>query len=1010
MATRTKKSEKKESSGAGRGDLRREAEEKLAQAAAGVPAPPEIPPEKLVHELQVHQVELEMQNEALREARLALEISRDKYLDLYEFAPVGYLTLTKHAVIDEGNLTGAALFGIERHELIGDRFRRLVAPEDLEQWDRHFATALHSAEKLTGELRLMKGDGSRFHARVESLRVEREKKDPVVRMAISDISVRKRAEERLKIFRSFTENARDIVLFIRKNDGKIIEANRKATEVYGFSASELLGMTVFELRAYDPRSLVRKQMDMADASGILFETVHRKKDGGELPVEINSFSMVLDGEPVLFSIVRDITGRKRAEAFRQLSADVLKILNEPAGLEGAARRVLDAIKQATGADAVGMRLKSGNDFPYFAQDGFSGDFLLKENTLLGDGREPGPCTGTGGIPSLECTCGLVISGKTDPANPLFTEGGSFWTNNSFPLLEPAGPADPRLHPRNTCIRAGYGSIAIIPIRKSPQEIIGTLQVNAFRKDCFTPDIIQSLELIGGQIGEALMRKKAEDALRVSEQRLRFALDSGRSGVWEWDLRTGENFWSDEIWELLGLAPRSGLPSYDLWRKTIHPGDRERIEEAVNEAARTGTSLNTEWRVNTGDGTERWLMSRGRPVFDPDGTVSRFVGIVIDITERKRAEHEINRLSEERKVLIDNVPAMLWYKDTKNTVIRINPAAARVFGAPVEEIEGKSAYELFPEDADKYYEDDFEVISSGRPKLGIIERLRTAGGDMLWVRADKIPLKDEKGAVTGLLVFIVDITEIKHAEEELIRGRDYIQAVNEELTAAGEELRLNEARLTASLEEKETLLAEVHHRVKNNLAAFISILSLDGTFDESESWQRTKMDLQNRARSMALIHETLYRTRKFSTVDMGVYLSTLTDQVAGTYQTGRSVRTIVDASGVSLDLARATPCGLIVNELVTNTFKYAFPRSFDCISVRREPCTLRVSLHLAEGIYTLRIADNGVGLPESFDIATARSLGLKLVNFLARHQLRAKVGVSRENGTEFSILFTEKITR
>jgi two-component sensor histidine kinase len=125
---------------------------------------------------------------------------------------------------------------------------------------------------------------------------------------------------------------------------------------------------------------------------------------------------------------------------------------------------------------------------------------------------------------------------------------------------------------------------------------------------------------------------------------------------------------------------------------------------------------------------------------------------------------------------------------------------------------------------------------------------------------------------------------------------------------------------------------------------------------------------------------------------------------------KSIRTIVNAEGISLDLARATPCGLIINELITNSFKYAFPPSFDCKSARQELCTLRISLALNHGYYELVVADNGVGLPENFDITTAKSLGLKLVNFLARHQLRAKVEVSRKNGTEFSIRFKEKLTR
>jgi len=858
--------------------LRREAEKKIAES-------PEIQQDEgcsthdqIVHELQVHQIELEMQNEALRDAQRALEESRDKYADLYEFAPVGYLILTKNAEIEEANLTCTTILGVSRGKLIKDRFRRFVAQEDLEIWDRYFISVLRSAEKQTGDLHLLKSDGSRFRVRIESRRIGQEKNNPVIRMMISDITSEKRAEERLKIFQTFTENARDIVLFVRKHDGRIIEANRKASEVYGYSHQELLNTTIFALRKSAPRKLVEQQIADADSSGILFEASHHRKDGTSLPVEINSFSLQLEGEPVLFSIIRDITDRKRAEDFRKLSLDVFKLLNETGDMKDVIRHVLGAIKQTTNADAVGIRLLSGDDFPYFAHHGFSVDFLLKENTLIARDRDDGICRDSEGNISLECMCGLVISGKTDPGTPYFTPGGSFWTNDSSSFLTVAKADDPRLNPRNTCIHNGFASVAIFPIRKNPAHIIGTLQINAIRKYCFTPDIIQSLELIAGQIGEALMRKLAEE--------------------------------------------------------------------------------------------------------------------------------EVHRLSEDRKTLIDNVPAMIWYKDTKNNFIRVNPAGARTYGMPVEAVEGKSASDLFPEAAEKYYQDDMEVIGSGLPKFGIIEQMETASGNILWVRTDKIPLKDETGTVTGLVVFAVDITDIKKAEEKLIRRSDEIYAVNEELTVAGDELRRNEVRLTESLEEKEALLSEVHHRVKNNLASFMSLLSLEGTYEDSPAGDQLKKDLQNRARSMALIHETLYMTRNFSSVDMEVYLTTLAEQVSATYSPARSISTKVKAEGVTLDLARATPCGLIVNELITNSFKYAFPPSFDCDAVREEPCTINVSMTHAGGMYKLVVRDNGIGLPAAFDPATAKSLGLKLVNFLARHQMGAAVEVRKKKGSEFIFRFKE----
>jgi PAS domain S-box-containing protein len=144
----------------------------------------------------------------------------------------------------------------------------------------------------------------------------------------------------------------------------------------------------------------------------------------------------------------------------------------------------------------------------------------------------------------------------------------------------------------------------------------------------------------------------------------------------------------------------------------------------------------------------------------------------------RVLHDIRmyrRLSADHKAIIDNAPAMIWYKDTKNNFIRVNPAAARAFGMPVDEIEGKSGFDLLPDMSKIYYQDDQDVIDSGTPRHGIIESMVTAGGEHLWVQTDKIPLRDEQGTVTGLLVFATDITGRKHMEDALLESEEKYHA-------------------------------------------------------------------------------------------------------------------------------------------------------------------------------------------------------------------------------------------
>ncbi len=146
------------------------------------------------------------------------------------------------------------------------------------------------------------------------------------------------------------------------------------------------------------------------------------------------------------------------------------------------------------------------------------------------------------------------------------------------------------------------------------------------------------------------------------------------------------------------------------------------------------------------------------------TCRRVVELEGLIAERMATEAALRKLSADHEVIFDSVPAMIWCKDRHNNFIRVNRAAASALGMSAGEIEGRSAFELFPDEGEKYYQDDLEVITSGEPRIGIVEKMQIAGGEKIWVRTDKIPSRDEEGNVTGVMVFVVDITDIKKADE------------------------------------------------------------------------------------------------------------------------------------------------------------------------------------------------------------------------------------------------------
>ena len=214
-------------------------------------------------------------------------------------------------------------------------------------------------------------------------------------------------------------------------------------------------------------------------------------------------------------VVMDITVRKRMEDRQRLTGELLEVLNRPAPIEDTLRGILLELRRSTDLEAVGIRLREGEEFPYYASQGFSESFLLAERFLCtrdaaGEIARDGP-----GHPVLECMCGHILCGRTNPALPFFTESGSFWTNSSSSWLATTTEAERQGHTRNRCHAAGYESVALIPLRAG-EEIIGLLQLNDHRPNQFTPERIHFFEGLGAGIGIALRRQQTEVALRNSE--------------------------------------------------------------------------------------------------------------------------------------------------------------------------------------------------------------------------------------------------------------------------------------------------------------------------------------------------------------------------------------------------------------------------------------------------------------------------------------------------------------
>lgn len=415
------------------------------------------------------------------------------------------------------------LFGWKPEEVTGKSTWDNVHPDDLEAGRKFFGKILAEPNAVgTTELRYKRKDGNYAWIEISVANLLHDKDIHGVLGNYHDVTQRKLAAEALQLTRFSMEAASD-ALFWLTPDARIVDVNAAACRSLGYTREELLKMTVPDIDPHcNPGNPLQRFAELRKVGSMIFESEHRTKDGRLFPVEIADNYIKFGSEERSCAFVRDITERKMIETYREIGQEILQILTEPGDLSESVRRVLAALKARTGADAVGLRLQEGDDYPYIAQNGFSREFLLTENSLVERGRDGGVCRDKDGNICLECTCGLVISGRTDSASPFFTKAGSFWINDSLPLLDLPADQDPRLHPRNSCIHQGYASVALIPVRNRDR-IVGLLQLNDKRKGRFTLETIEILEGIAAHIGSALLRKQAQEELRKANEELQQAM-------------------------------------------------------------------------------------------------------------------------------------------------------------------------------------------------------------------------------------------------------------------------------------------------------------------------------------------------------------------------------------------------------------------------------------------------------------------------------------------------------
>jgi PAS domain S-box-containing protein len=480
------------------------------------------------------------------------------------------------------------------------------------------------------------------------------------------------------------------------------------------------------------------------------------------------------------------------------------------------------------------------------------------------------------------------------------------------------------------------------------------------------------EIIGGVhvARDITQRKKAEEKIKESEHRYRmigqlisdfaYSCVHGKCGSYEVDWIT------DSFYHLTGFTEKE-LNLQRCWLFTVHPED-EQIAYSQLADLEAGSKNVRDFRIISNNGQIRWLRNHVECVEDKLGNL-RIYGAAEDITKLKNAVKELEQSEEKYRTLFETDPDYTLLLGSDGIILDVNNATTHITGLSREELIGKHFIELemaIPEDIPTYVE-NISRLSKGEEIKPFESQFRDKNGQLHWGFITLNPIiKDKK--ISSFLAIISDFSERKIAEN----------------------------KLKTTLQEKETLLKEIHHRVKNNLQIISSLLDLQEIYvKEDPTAVKVLEESKNRVISMAIIHEMLYQSKDLNYINFSDYIRNMVTNLFDSYGAKNTLLEI-NVEEIYLNIETSVPLGLIISELVSNSLKYAFPEKKGTISIELQPKNKK---------YELIISDNGVGIPEEIDFNTESTLGLRLVKSLV-NQLDGTIELDKSHGTKYTIKFQE----
>lgn len=488
------------------------------------------------------------------------------------------------------------------------------------------------------------------------------------------------------------------------------------------------------------------------------------------------------------------------------------------------------------------------------------------------------------------------------------------------------------------------SLTISPVKNSQGKVIG---VSIISRD-------------------VTLDKKAEKKLKTSEERYKLLVENVPVGILHLDRRgkvTGAN---PKYLEILGS--KSEDHACDAKVPNLHEIESKlgasEFSGKFRECLETGETIKGEYKCVS---APKYLQYNITPILDPENKVTGAIGACIDITERKKMGEALHESEEKFREVFQNISDAVFLSEIKDCAVgnfmEVNDVACRKLGYSRKKLLKMSYTDI----------SDPQLVDELSSHLGELYNNKRVSFECA--------LATEDGPVP--FDFNCHIFELN--------GRPVAVSVARDIT----ERRKAEKLVKNSLKEKELLLREIHHRVKNNLMVISSLLNMQSRQIKDQKVVSLLKDSQSRARSMAIIHEKLYGSNNLKKINFGDYIRDFTGELFKTYSTRPGLKLKMEVEDLMLDINTSIPLGLIVNELVSNSLKYAFTEENDG--------TVTVKFHQEDDLYTLTVEDNGMGMPDNFQ--EKESLGLNLVKSLTK-QLDGDLKLDRTHGTCFQIRFRE----